>query len=357
MIHFIADVHLGNHRQHSGPVECGVNTRCREGLEVLQRVVNTCGDEPLVILGDLLDNTRPRPQLLAELQAILGSSSRSTLVLVGNHEIVSTTPGDHALGPLDAEYGVHVVDRPCTWGVDDATLLMVPYGVELQRLPEIVHEMCASLATGKPRALCGHFGIVDANTPPYLRDDPDAVELDVLLRLCEQHSISKVFAGHWHKARTWQHVYQVGALMSADWRDPGFRGLGRQLMWHARSGVGEQYFAGPRFVNVATAGELEELATDAGIADCVIRARWTVPAEAMEACRAQAAVIMRSAKNNIAAVEVLPAAQQGAVAEAQADAVANTDTAISDYVAGMSLPKGMQPTAVVAKTKQYLGGK
>lgn len=365
MIHFIADVHLGNHRQHGGAVKCGLNTRCREALSVFAQVCKL--ESTLVVLGDLLDGVRPRPQLLTAVQRLVWSRSSRTYLLVGNHEQVSAEPGDHSLGtfaPYQGATGERVIDEPYITNVHDAHVAMLPYSTE--PAPEYVahwlREAFRNVSIGTPRALCMHFGVVDANTPPYLRDNPDAIELSYLVKLCDQYGISKVFAAHWHQPRTWLQlgksnltdVYQVGTLVPPGWREEGFGGYGRVVSWDpATNSVTEQHVHGPRFASCTTMMELEQIAYKHQ--NDIVRVRWTVPPEAVEASREYAAQVMAEAPN-VAAVGILPEAQQQAVADARAAAASNVEDDVEAFVAGMRLPDGVEPAVVVNRSRGFLEG-
>lgn len=97
-ISFIADTHIANHRRFAGESRACINVRCHTTLNSLEQAVESARGT-LVVLGDIFDTVRPEPQVIAAVQLALWET-HTTFLLLGNHDMVSTQPGDHALGPL-----------------------------------------------------------------------------------------------------------------------------------------------------------------------------------------------------------------------------------------------------------------
>jgi hypothetical protein len=151
-----------------------------------------------------------------------------------------------ALAPLVAGGVASVVTDPRWWLHNENTaeaiaVAEVPYVQEnvygvirglLERLP-------GPLARGAPRVLCVHAGIKDENTPPWLRDAPDSIEVAQLWQLAHEFKLAGVFAGNWHEHKVWNGtpmglcpVVQVGALAPTGWDNQG-DGYGRIVLVRA----------------------------------------------------------------------------------------------------------------------------
>lgn len=266
-IAFATDVHVGNHRQHGGPITVGMNMRCRLVLEVLKRCMDIVYDEGIdwfEILGDLLDIDRPPPQLIAALQELFPDPSEAATsglgpivaLLLGNHEQRSAEDGDHALGPFQDRCAV--IDKPLLTHMRNIDLIHIPFqpGAATDwlgdRMKEVVPEKYDS-----PRILTLHLGVMDEETPPYLQHAHDAIHVDELEVLCKKHRIRHVFTGNWHDARHWEagtdkdpiDIWQVGTLCPTGWDNPGFKGYGRLAIYDTESGEVElREIPGPRFI-------------------------------------------------------------------------------------------------------------
>ncbi len=236
MIAFFADLHAANHRRHGGPKEAGINRRCRQVLDTLKRAVDRVNERrcaALVILGDLFDTTRPEPQIVAEVQQILKCANMPVYILMGNHDLVSTTPGDHALGPLAPV--ARIIDDGVLLQIGKLQLCCVPFqpGPAIDWLPSRL-AMWNPQATNLPTALLLHLGLASDDTPVYLRGTPDTIPADLVIDLCKQYGFSACFAGHWHTHRVFCEdplVVQVGALCPTGFDNCGLDGYGSLLIW------------------------------------------------------------------------------------------------------------------------------
>lgn len=272
-IAFIADVHLANHRRHGGSVEAGVNRRCRQILDVLNAAADRAVKEEcdaLVVAGDLYDNVKPEPQIVKEAQdALERHQNFATIVLSGNHDIESASPGDHALGPLEPV--CYVYDQPASCTVGDGELWLVPYktGVAADWLPKALSSLAEAQGTrqrGSPasraRVLVLHLGLTDSDTPPWLKDAPDAVPAEFLRDLCAKYDIQAAFAGHWHPHRVWSgppFVCQIGALCPTGFRDLGLD-YGTLAIWDSGKGFERIALPGPRFLKDPSTLEVHKAA-------------------------------------------------------------------------------------------------
>jgi len=251
---FVADVHVGNHRLLGGPIEAGLNARCRATVAVLEAAALRAGKigcSHLFILGDLFDTDRPSPQMLAAVQRAIARGPECVL-LVGNHDMTSSTPGDHALAPLYHD-GVIVDTTSYVEGVR-----LVPFNVGDAR--EWLPKACAGLRDG---ILATHVGIIDGATPPWLVAAHDAVPLTQLEELAKAHGFTHVIAGNWHEHKRWSRggveVIQVGALVPTGWDNPGLDGYGSIVVVADDGGVVVESLPGPRFCRAGSLAESEKL--------------------------------------------------------------------------------------------------
>jgi hypothetical protein len=225
-------------------------------------------------------------------------------------------------------------------GVRDTThIIGVPWcaGDVREWLPGVLAEYCGDLPKRPkklPRVLVGHFGIADADTPSYLRGSHDSVEADYLGRLCAEHDITHVFAGHWHQRNGWRvndvRIHQLGALVPTGWDNPGFVGYGHVAILDCDTGeVSWTEIPGPRFLGANMADD-DELITTAESQDYHIYVD-DAPRED-------------------------PGIKEAARAAAEAAQSSSTlDDAVAAYVEEMPLDEGVDRAAVLAKAKEYLG--
>jgi hypothetical protein len=217
----VADCHVANHRRWGGEVIAGLNQRARDCVATIARAVDLAVGRrcsALFVLGDLFDNVRPTPQLVAETARALacGTTSASltqyalnVYVLLGNHDRASDAPGDHACASLALRYGVHVIEKPTVVLVgtsDQVEVLCVPY--RSGRADDWLRDDVLSLntecpATTRRRVVFTHVGIWDEETPEYMRAARDAVGVGQARWLCEQVRASYLMAGNWHHQRSW----------------------------------------------------------------------------------------------------------------------------------------------------------
>lgn len=389
-IGFVADVHVSNHRRFSGPAVAGVNRRARLVLDALAEAVRVAADrglDALVVCGDLFDTVHPEPQVIREVQRILGSldgDGCEVVFLVGNHDQVSTFSGDHALGPL-MPCGL-VVERPTVLRRRGYNLIAVPFlsGAATETLePAVAHALSefdgqSAEPSLSPRLLALHCGISDDDTPPWLRGSLDSIPVEVLADICDRYNIKAAFAGNWHDhksygsdGRKFDHIVQVGALAPTGFDNPGLDGYGTVAIWKDGD-LDLVQVSGPRFVKVRTDQELTDLTlrlpTPNG--DKVFVSMLELP-ERLGARHAQLAMMQTAGL--LEDYEVLPDDQ---VAKAQARTAAQvaqrSDTmleAVEKYIGEMPIdlpvedaanPVEMPPLqdirkAVLQRSKTYLG--
>lgn len=344
----IADVHLGNHGRHGGPLVAGMNTRARHIARAIQDAVHEVATRNgvLVVAGDLFDVERPEPQIIRAAQEALAPVA--TIVIKGNHESHSSEPGDHALGPLAPV--CTIVEEPQIIALDDASpvnVWCVPFqaGAAKTWLPKVLAELEATRTLDAPDLLVVHLGIQDKRTASFLHTADDAINVDTLHKLCARHGIDYVFAGNWHDRRHWGfpnlEVQQIGALVPTGWDNEGLTGFGGLASFDPTL-TGAQpmiEIRGPRFVKVR--GGID--ACD----DVIKRAKWKdlvylqaiVDPEDLAAVTDHLATVR--AAGNLAAAEVrAETIYREAAAATAAHNARNADTiddAIESFVTRMPL--------------------
>ncbi len=381
----VADVHIGNHKRFGGETTSSINTRCRMVLDVFEEAVKRVAlhqPHAFVIAGDLLDYARPEAPIVAEVQRILGllsegwrraDSPAGVYILMGNHEQTSASPGDHALGPLAAVPGVHIIEKPTLVGKGSESMLLVPFqpGAAKDWLAGAVHALVTpSEESGKraapparPRLLVLHLGIRDEKTPPWLRDSSDAIDIDLLVSICKAHGITKVMAGNWHDRQCWTQdgveVLQLGALCPTGWDNPGLTGYGTLAMWDStrETGFAWDEIPGPRFVKTRTTGDLDTaLSKSMGGPHRIYISDVTLP-EDIAARTAQLAAA-QAKYPALAGFEVLPdetfAKAEARTAAAAASNAETFDESLDTFIANMPLPDGVQRERVLQRAREYV---
>ncbi len=217
----IADVHLGNHRIHGGEKTAGLNDRAWATLSVLEAAVAHAVKRkvPLVIAGDLFDDVKTPPQLLAFTGQILAPARDAGVVaLLGNHDQASDAEKDNSISPL-ACAGVEVAQRPSAhWG---GHVLAVPF---LKGSPFLDCFNATRPLLESPGAVFGHAGIWDSKAPSYLQGSGESVHIDALFAAMAERGTKAAVLGDWHAHRSWSrggaHAAQCGALVPTGWDNP-----------------------------------------------------------------------------------------------------------------------------------------
>lgn len=380
-IAFVADLHLANHRRYGGEMKAGVNWRAEAVLGVLDQAVTRAvaqACDMLVVLGDLFDTTRPEPQLIARVQTIFQRATDENMdvvVMVGNHDQVSSHAGDHALGPLE----------PVARIVDKTTLLQVG-GVELVLIPFITGAASGWIPKeldgilGKPgeqgarsvppsttrRLLALHCGLADDRTPPWLVNAPDSIPIDRLDSICEHSGIDFVFAGNWHSRQVWertpgdasQHarcIMQVGALVPTGFDNPGLTGYGTVATWDCGV-VSAHELPGPRFVKVQSKVELADvLKQNASLKHDLFISESAAPEDLRERAVALNALVTGKVLQGAQVLPDLAVAQAEArTAATSAKSAETMQAALDAFVRDMPLDDGVDRAAVLARARGYI---
>jgi hypothetical protein len=217
-----ADWHLACHRILGGPVDAGVNLRCRligeAGARTIAKAAEV-GCERFAILGDLFDRGKPSPEEIGVAAKVFAESPIPVYVIPGNHDRSSDEPGNNALAALVGTKNCIVVDEP---------LFLQPEGIILA--PFSPHPPVEYFTELLERAgevdwsILGHVGIVGPDTSPFLTNGRNIINVEQIFELGEN---LRVFAsGDFHQHVIHEgvlgavNIVQVGALCQANFGDP-----------------------------------------------------------------------------------------------------------------------------------------
>lgn len=324
----------------------GLNDRGRRTLRCLASAATIAGVNRgrLVVAGDIYDKATPDARLVAGTRQALGlpdspddllalqeMGGYQPVVVSGNHDAVSNHPSDHALGTLGP--ACIVAPGDVVW---DRSMNAIFAGYQpgvrgLQHLEYIRASLLRDnyqdhLDLGSPVLLVIHQGIIDGDTPPWLREASDAVELTVLVEMCRELRITHVAAGNWHERKLWVEedveVLQVGALCPTGWDNPGLTGYGTVARWSPETGFDLQETPGPRFVHQECVAPQQALSwilsqSEQAAPACDLFVRVKIAAPLVKATQQLMSDTLMPP--NVVAVEVVPLAREAAqeVEEAQ----------------------------------------
>lgn len=356
---FIADVHVGNHSFDGGPVVAGINRRCQAILDAMRQAVaeaKTHRLDGLIIAGDLFDVADPLPQQLAAVQDILRFAP-PTVILMGNHDLVSDATGDHALGPLAALPNVTVIERPATVQLGDAHVACVPFqtGDAREWFPDaFAAAVMHGAPSARPSVAVFHSGVIDEATPAFLSGAHDAVPLTMVQGLLKQHNVAAAFCGNWHAARSWGNVAQISALVPTGFDNPGFD-YGLLRTFDTKTGMpGQIHIAGPRFVTAKTEAEVKVAQREAASRGCPLylslKGEVATPAALVKARALDGVAAARAVADT---GELREATQAAAVAVRHADTLTQ---ALAAYVEKMPVGEGVDRARVLALARGFLKG-
>lgn len=336
-IAFVADVHLGNRQVGRFPVgQDGLNTRGSLAQATLARAVSAAreaGASVFVVLGDLFDTWRPEPAVLARTIGVLSAPDLGVVVVPGNHDMPDKTArhGNTACEPLAVV--ADVVRSPRAFDLGGVALFCVPFTAEQSMGAELSDSLAGHLVTSG--ILAAHVGIAREGVP-WERSSAEAVTPDVLFGIMDRVDLARAFVGNFHHHRVWRspsgaEIVQVGTLCPGSFSDAGvFPDVGGMAVYDSDTGRTEMVeVPGPRFV--------PELPARASPDECSYFVRDL--AGGAESARV---VLVPEADDPVSAPPP-PAGPPGDVRQA-----------VSQYVAAMALPDGVDRAAVEAASLSYL---
>ena len=369
----VADVHTGNHKRFGGPAERSLNKRCRDTVAVLERAYKLAaaeGAKVMCVLGDLVDDVDPPPQLLADLLRIVREAHEVdgiySVLIVGNHDQQSDQEGDHALAPFtELPNACVVIGDPSIMPVgpeNELELVMLPHSSAAPAKARVTDLLDSIVAGTTPRVLLMHAGVADDKTAPFLKGASDSVDVETLVKAMRKGSTGLCLAGNWHDARDWDldgtRVCQVGALVPTGFDNPGLVGYGQLVILDSADGSLRRHeIDGPRFVPVIGLKKLDELLNgpsspphhklyvSAIVSPDDLKAANLLVAEAHKRGQLVAGeVLIDSAERVVAAKRAAGAARS---AETMADA-------LGGFVSAMPLEDDVPRDAVMTRCRAYL---
>lgn len=352
-----ADLHVrGNHRILGGPFVNGRNRRCDETVAVLGAVAKFVDDRGgcLLLAGDVFDVSGPTPQVVTAVMeavsSLTGDPERVGFIpMAGNHDRVSATPGDHALGPLGRLPGVVAVDQPRLLEVGTLAVMCVPPAPKGVPFADHLEQ---SLLCIRADVLCIHAGVEDGNTEHFLRGSDQAIDVIRLAAIAKGRGITEVYAGDWHTHRRWGvdgvRIVQLGALVPTGWDN-----MGPKYGQVAEAGTDRVWtFPGPRFFDATSEQDAERLLRREfknGKMRDINYVRLEVPRADQEAVDARLQAI---ADEVGAHVIVNTSPRDETKVDVRQKVFGGVDAAMDEVVAGMGLGDEDR-AAVLARSRQY----
>ena len=360
---FVADVHLGNFPKFGGPSKGSMNQRAEAVMGTLWKLPY-CGR--IVILGDLFHYSRPEVALIAAVQDWLDVASANgteVYILGGNHDQVSSEPNDTAIAALRKH--ATVVTAPYVDYLHHFILLPFASGNALKTIEAQLDKL--DLKFINDGTLCLHVGISDERTPYYLDESSASVSAKDLARICKKHGIKRVFSGDWHRHQSWTidgiEIMQVGSLCPNRFPPNYEHGhIGPAALFEHTNKTTVCNVPGPRFYKMRWGMSDFDMdwvpPEDAKPAYVRVTYRTDQEDEAKEWANhinTKLALLDRPPLGGLELVvdtTVEQAKQRTASHEARK--ASSMDEALARYVKTMPVGKGVDRTAVLTATKQYL---
>jgi len=216
----LGDFHIWNHSQLGGPMEEGLNRRCRDLIrdisDVVEAAVRDHGVEAVVQLGDFFDKSNPPPAVMNAAMGLLKRFDVQWHILAGNHDI-RAFGAPSAVKPLGHLSNVKVYEEPTTVTIGRRLWAMVPFTARTAR------ESVAWVRNRECHAAALHYGLVNRAQP----DRPDTIPIgDALFQNVQRHSglNNYWFFGHEHGSRagfgTASLVWSLGSFSQHNFGDP-----------------------------------------------------------------------------------------------------------------------------------------
>lgn len=351
-----SDQHIGNHHRFAGKkLDAGINPRCREHLDAFRRanaMARQLGCGMHVLAGDMFEDEKPRPPIIAATQRVIESSGLPHVILRGNHDMASMARGDNSIAPLAPV--ATVIEEPTLMQIGAGELWLIPFGARGQVnewLPGVLREF-EEASQHEVRLLIVHFGIAHADTPPWLKRGHNWIEHDEMAPLLRKHGIMVALAGDWHEYHEFPRALQIGALVPNGFSNPGLDLYGSLIVVDLESSIVQrEVVPGPRFVKAASVASaalpdddstlyLEVTAAPANLVD---------ETRKLEQLRERGVITNGEVKPDKSMIEM--DARDAARSARAADSL---DEATSAFVDRMALPAEVSRDRVLARVKGFL---
>lgn len=353
----VADVHIGNHKRLGGPLEAGLNNRCRLAVAALRSAYQMAHErscEWMLICGDLFDTARTEPQVVRAVQDVVEEGRArhciETVIIRGNHEMVTEAVGDHSLGPLRPV--ARVLDSPTRTPMGEAELWAVPFqpGKASEWLPATVEALSKLPSNHRgPRILMTHVGVQDGKTPPWLKEAHDSVHVELLEELTGRFGIYVAVTGNWHNPQAWgwdapfrRWLHQVGTLCPTGFDNPGPE-MGRMSVFGTSDEKPTSVaIPGPRFLTCE-----EDVRKVPKGSTIFLRVKEEVDMKELHAAGVYSVEVDSDTTDTQVALRTAAAISRSAE---------NVEEAISGYVAQMPISDPELRPDVLARVKRFMGG-
>lgn len=292
----ISDPHMGIFPTFGGEFVAGLNFRAQLCLRTLAGALNQAcnmGCDVFVINGDLFDTSHPEAALMSAVANLFARFGHKIEIVAmpGNHDMVSTAPGNNACAMLQHIPGVTVPETPMiSFDNGYARVVSIPFetGRPVEWLPKRLealrlHELNPE---GVPMCLSLHMGLNSKRTPSALsyHAGAGAYPARELAALAKKHGIARVFLGDWHHPDDYESkagigLHQVGTLCPSDFRY-AMPGVGQMIVWDSAINEVNRYtVSGPRWVDASSlqdaCKQLEELVDTDEAAALYVRVKCT----------------------------------------------------------------------------------
>lgn len=355
LLAFVADGHIGNHRHGATATKYGgVNSRCLLAIQVHAHAIKVArerGAELMASGGDMMDQRRPEPAVLAATARMLERETQDLpfVAVPGNHEMLDAKAddGNTALEPF---YPHCSVPRDPEWFVIeamDAGVFCVPFEGRVTMEEHLRTQLAAQKEQPyNKKILVTHVGVFDDSSPHWLRGK-DAIHKDMLFHAMEAGGFQAAFVGNFHENQQWKKdgrlIYQVGPLCPASFSDAGiFPKVGGLVLYDGEA-VDLVEIPGPRFIKLKPSESLQSY-VEQSAKGCTffVRTSNSTQAEEMEANMGHEGLVM---------AEVMPPAPP--TDPAKLPTADNAGEAIEAYVGSMDLPQGVKHTDVLTSAMDY----
>lgn len=215
-----SDAHMHVFTEFAKPDKDYVNTRFKEQVEALEKVVELANDSGSDILfaGDMFHKRGSvDTRVINRVFDTLAKSENTVHLLRGNHDSVTNSLyTDTSLHPLTALPNVRLYSEPEVVEYTDHRLVMVPYGDEVDIMKDFIRENAKD--DGKKNILVGHFGVEGALTGNGNHRLAGAFTYSDL----QPDKYDYILLGHYHRRNVFngnpKHIY-VGSTMQNSFSD------------------------------------------------------------------------------------------------------------------------------------------
>jgi hypothetical protein len=222
-----------------------------------------------------------------------------------------------------------------------------------------------SRAIRKPEILCAHAGIMDEDTPPFLRST-SAIDRDELFAFMDEFDLELALCGDWHEhkvhTRNGRTIIQVGALVPTGFDNLGVNEYGYAISYdtHTKQ-IAKHVVPGPRFLKVVYEEQTLDAAWVHGVmsgtfGENALYVKVSALPENMKHARQDLDQMV--ADGFISGYDLVPSKEmvrvQAKAAATRASSAATFESALEEYLRVTPLPEGATRKGVIEKVSALL---